>query len=120
VVIHGWPGWQEAPFLTSATTDVLPFVDAQIAVSVAANAIWLVVDPRWLRALGEMVTATVGLVATSRILAVFPFSFDDDGVPWEQLFRVVLVVAVVGSAVGVLANLVAFVRALRSPDERPA
>lgn len=120
VAIHVWPGWQEVPFLTSATTDVLPWVDAQIAVSVAANAIWLVVDPRWLRALGETVTAVVGLVATARILAVFPFSFDDDGVPWEQWVRVALVVAVVGCAIGVLANVVTFVRSLRSPDARQA
>lgn len=116
VVIHVWPGWQEAPFLTSATEDVLPWVDAQIAASVVANAVWLLVDPRWLRTLGEMITAAIGVAAVARILAVFPFSFDDDGVPWEQWVRFTLVVALVGAAIGVLANLVALVRALRSPD----
>lgn len=117
VVIHVWPGWQEAPFLTSATEDVLPWVDAQIAASIVVNAVWLLVDPRWLRALGEMITAAVGVAAVARILTVFPFSFDDDGVPWEQWVRFALVVALVGTAIGVLANLVAFVRALRDPDD---
>ena len=120
VVLHVWPGWQEASFLSAETTDVLPWVDAQIAVSLAANAIWLVADPRWLRALGEAVTAAVGLAAVARILAVFPFSFDDDGVPWEQWLRVALVVALVGTAIGVLVNVVTFVRTLRADDARPA
>ncbi|KGM14928.1 hypothetical protein N867_14070, partial [Actinotalea fermentans ATCC 43279 = JCM 9966 = DSM 3133] len=120
VVLHVWPGWQEASFLTAETTDVLPWVDAQIAVTIAANAVWLVADPRWLRALGEAVTAAVGLAAVARILSVFPFSFDDDGVPWDQLVRVALVVALVGTAIGVLANVVTFVRALRADDARPA
>ncbi len=117
VVIHVWPGWQEASFLTSATEDVLPWVDAQLGVSVVVNAIWLLLDPRWLRALGEALTAALGVAALARILAVFPFIFDDDGVPWEQWLRVALVVALVGAAIGVLANLVAFVKALRDPDD---
>lgn len=117
VVIHVWPGWQEAPFLTSATEDVLPWVDAQIGASIVANAVWLLVDPRWLRALGEALTAAVGVAAVARVLTVFPFSFDDDGVPWEQWVRVALVVALVGTAIGVLANVVAFVKALRDPDD---
>lgn len=113
VVIHVWPGWQEARFLTAETTDVLPWVDAQIAVAVAANAIWLVADPRWLRALGEALTALVGIAVSARILSVFPFSFDDGGIPWETMVRVALWVAIVGSAIGVVTNLVAFARALR-------
>lgn len=117
VVIHVWPGWQEAPFLTSATEDVLPWVDAQIGVTVLVNAIWLLVDTRALRALGEAITAAVGAAAVARILTVFPFSFDDDGVPWEQLVRVALVVALVGTLLGVLTNAIAFVKALRDPDD---
>lgn len=117
VVIHVWPGWQEAPFLTPATEDVLPWVDAQIGATIVVNAIWLLVDPRWLRALGEALTAAVGIAAVARILTVFPFSFDDDGVTWEQWVRFALVVALVGTVIGVLANLVAFVRALRDPDD---
>ena len=117
VAIHVWPGWQEASFLTAATEDVLPWVDAQIAASVVANALWLLVDPRWFRALGEAITAAVGAAAIARIVTVFPFSFDDGGVPWEQWVRFALVVALVGTVVGVIANVVAFVRALRDPDD---
>ena len=120
VVIHVWPGWQEASFLTPETTDVLPWVDAQIWLAVAVNVLWLVVDPPWLRALGDAVTAAVGVAVTVRILTVFPFSFDDDGVPWEQWVRFALVVAVVGAVIGVLANLVALVRALRRPADAGA
>ena len=117
VAIHVWPGWQEVWFLTSATEDVLPWVDAQIGATIVANAVWLLVDPRWLRSLGEALTAAVGVAAVARILTVFPFFFDDDGVPWEQWVRFTLVVVLVGTAIGVLANLVAFVRALRDPED---
>ena len=116
VAIHVWPGWQEVSFLTARTSDVLPWVDTQIAVAVAANAIWLVADPRWLRALGEAVTALVGIAATVRILTVFPFSFAD-GVPWQAMVRFALWVAIVGAAIGVVTNVVALVRALGHPDE---
>lgn len=114
VAIHVWPGWDTVPFLTDATTQVLPWVDAALAASVAANALWLVVDPRWLRALGEAVTSGVALGALARLDDVFPFSFDDDGVPWDCFVRVVLLVAVVGTLVGILANVVQVAREVRA------
>lgn len=114
-VVHRWPGWQEASFLTDETTEVLPWVTAQLAVSIAVNALWLVTDPRWLRALGDLVGAVVGLVVALRILDVFPFAFDDGGVPWETWVRFALWVAVVGSAIGIVVHVVALVRALRAP-----
>ena len=115
--IHVWPGWQEVSFLTAETTEVLPWLDVQIAVAVLANVIWLLVDPRWLRALGEAVTALVGIAATARLLTVFPFAFDDDGTAWEPWVRIILVVAIVGAAIGVVTSLIAFARALRTPED---
>jgi hypothetical protein len=113
VLIHVRPGWQAVRFLTEQTVDVLPWVTAQLVASVGVNAVWFVADPRWLRALGELGTSVVGLVATARVLQVFPFAFDAGSV-WPDVVRVVLWVAVVGSAIGVLANVVRFVRAVGS------
>lgn len=111
-LIHGDPGWRAVPFLTQDTTVVLPWVTAQLLVSVAVNLVWVVCDPRWLRALGDVVTAAMGLAATQRVLTVFPFMVDDAAFPWATLIRVVLWVGVVGSAIGVLVNLARFVRAV--------
>lgn len=42
-----------------------------------ANLVYLLHDPRWLKALGDVVTTAVGLVAVLRMWAVFPFDFGD-------------------------------------------
>lgn len=110
LLVHGDPGWRALPFLTEQTTLVLPWVTAQLGTAIAVNLVWLLADPRWLRALGEVLTAATGLVATLRVLEVFPFDLDGSG--WVTVVRVVLWVGVVGSAIGVVANLVRFVRAL--------
>ncbi|MCV2394112.1 hypothetical protein OEB99_07325 [Actinotalea sp. M2MS4P-6] len=114
-----WPGWQAVPFLTEATTEVLPAVEAQLWTSIAVNVVWILADPRWLRALGETVTSAVGLAAAVRILTVFPFAFED-GTSWATLARFVLWIAVVGSAIGVLVNAGRVIRALvTGPVESP-
>ena len=43
------PGWQAVPFLTESTTDVLLLVNLSMAAAVAANAVYSVFDPPWVR-----------------------------------------------------------------------
>lgn len=114
--INEWPGWQEVPFLTDATSDVLPLVNASLAISIVANAIYLIADPRWLKAFGDAVTAGVSFAVVWVVLAVFPFDFSAYTFDWALLVTVVLWVGLIGSAVGVVANLVAMVRALAGSD----
>jgi hypothetical protein len=73
-VVNVWPSWHAVPFLTSAKTAVLPWINASIIVGMVANAIYLFVDPRWLRAAGDVVTTAVGLAAMLQLWAVFPFA----------------------------------------------
>lgn len=120
VAIHAWPGWRKLPFLTEETTEVLPWVNTMIGLTIALNVLWLVADPRWFRAAGDVVSSAVGAVVTVRILTVFPFAFDDDGVAWEPWVRFILWVAIVGSAIGVIAGLVQLVRALGAAEEPAA
>lgn len=118
LLITGDPGWRALPFLTEETTEVLPWVLAQLVASIAVNAVWLIADPPWLRALGEVLTSVMGLAAAVQVLAVFPFAFDA-GSTWPTLVRVVLWVGVVGSALGVLVNLGRFVRTLLAGPPAP-
>lgn len=113
VVIHGSPGWEAASFLTADAADVLPLITASIVASIVVNAVWLAYDPVWLRALGDLLTAVVGVVAAIPVLRVFPFTFDD-GSLWPTVIRIALWVAIVGGSIGAVANLVALVRALRA------
>jgi len=111
------PSWDAVPFLTHDTSQVIGWVNASIAAGIIANALYLAMDQRWFRALGEIVVTAIGLVALVRLWQVFPFTFDDEGFPWHLIVRWVLGIGVVGSAIGMIANLVAFLRALGSPDD---
>ena len=109
-LMHVWPGWEAVPFLT-ATSTPCSAGRLSLVVTLALNLVYLIRDPRWLTAAGAVVTTAIGLVAAIRMLRVFPFDLGDSDV-WPVVFRVLLWVAVVGSAIGLIANLVAFVRAL--------
>ncbi|WP_344368795.1 hypothetical protein [Agromyces tropicus] len=115
--VNVWPGWQVLPFLTAETVDVLPWINVSLATGVVVNLIEFIFDRAWLKALGDFVTTSVGLAVTIRVWQVYPFDFGDSTFPWDIVVRTLLMLAIVGSAVGILAAVVAFVRALvRGPD----
>ncbi len=103
VVVNRWPGWDAVPFLTGDTEQVLGIVNASIIAGVVANVLFLVTDPPWFKALGDVVTTAVGLAAAVRVWQVFPFDFGS-GSAWETVARVLLVIAIVGSVIGILVN----------------
>lgn len=111
-LVNVWPGWEVLPFLTSRTSLVIGFVNASIVANLIANVLYLARDPAWLKALGDLVTTAVGLVALVRIWQVFPFDFGTTTFDWALVVRVVLVVAIVGSGIGIVAALVAFFKGL--------
>ena len=109
-VINEWPGWSSVPFLTDDTEVVIPILNAALVISIVVNAIYLIADPRWLRALGDAVTAAVSFIVTIVTLRVFPFDFSAYTFDWTLLVQVLLGDGLVGCLVGVIANLVTFVR----------
>jgi hypothetical protein len=108
-LIHVWPGWDAVPFLTADFASVLWLINLSIVVTIALNLIYLVRDPTWLTAAGAIVTTAIGFAAAVRMLQVFPFDFDDSDV-WPVVFRVLLWVAIVGSVIGIITNVVTLVR----------
>lgn len=111
-LVNVWPGWEVLPFLTGRTSLVIGFVNASIVANLVANVLYLARDPAWLKALGDLATTAVGVVALVRIWQVFPFDFGTTTFDWALVVRVVLVVAIVGSGIGIAAALVAFFKAL--------
>jgi hypothetical protein len=110
-LIHVWPGWDAVPFLTADFETVLWLINLSLVVTIALNLLYLIRDPRWLTAAGAVVTTAIGLTAAIRMLQVFPFDLGDSGF-WPVVFRVLLWVAIVGAIIGLIANVVALVRAL--------
>jgi len=111
-----WPGWQALPFVTADMALVIGFVNASILASLAANVVYLVSDPPWVKALGDLLTSTVGLVAAVRMWQVFPFDFAAGAFDWAPVVRVLLLLCIVGGAIAIV---VAVARFFRSSQNQP-
>lgn len=109
VLINVTPGWDALSFLTSETTEVLPAVNASLWAALVVNLLWVLADPRWFRALGDAVSAAVSFVAALTVWNIFPFDLDDT---WTSVVRVLVLLGVVGTAIGVVAGIVTCVREL--------
>ena len=107
IVLNGSPGWQAIPFLTSDTDQVLWLVNLSLAAGIAANVVYLAYDPPWVRSPGDLVTTGIGLATAIRIWQVFPFALSSG---WSTAVRVLLVVAIAGSCIALVVQIVSLAR----------
>ncbi len=119
VFIHVWPGWQVVPFLTTETVEVLPAVNATLVAGIAANTVYLLADPPWLRALGDVVVTGVGVVALVTLWRVFPFSLPGEGFDWMLVVRVLLALGVLGSVIAMIVSTVQLLRPTSTDADGP-
>lgn len=105
LLVNWRPGWRAVPILTPETAEVLPEVNASVAVAVVANIVYLVVDRTWMRALGDVLVTAVGIVALVAVWQTFPFAFPGQTFAWETLVRVLLILGLAGSATAIVATL---------------
>lgn len=113
--VNVWPGWQALPFLTEDMRLVLGLVNASMLVSIVANMVYFVADPRSLKALGDIVTTAVGIAALVRMWQVFPFDFSGSSFDWALVVRVAMGVAIGGSAIALVVAFVSFVKSVGRP-----
>ena len=114
-VLNGQPGWQAVPFLTSATTQVLGLVNLSLAVGLAINLLYMAYDPPWLKSLGDLLTAAIGLAVAIRLWQVFPFAFHGSWAWCATAVRVLLIVGIAGSGISIVVQAVSLGRlAVRS------
>lgn len=112
-LVHVWPGWDAVPFLTEDTRQVLGLFTVSVIAAIAANLTYLAFDgPRW-RAVGELVTAGLSVAVLIRIWRVFPFDFGQSTFDWALTFSIVLVVAIAGTMLGLIVQLVNLTRGAR-------
>lgn len=107
--INVWPEWDVLPFLTDDFTKVLGLVNASVIASIAVNLVYFLDDRAWVKKLGDIVTMGVGIAAMVVMWRVFPFDFGAATFDWALVFRILLGVGIVGSAIGILYNLVTLV-----------
>ena len=113
--VNVWPGWQVVPFLTAETRAVVGLVNLSLIVGMIVNGVYIVVDRPAVRALGDLITLGVGLAVLVALWRVFPFDFDDAAFDWTLLIRIVLGLALFGTAVGIVVQVVVLVRSLLGP-----
>ena len=116
VLVNDTPGWRAVPFLTEDAAGVIGLVNASLVVGLVANLVYGVADPTWLRALGDVVTSSIGLAVLAQLWQVFPFAFSGDTPLPELLTRWVLAVGIAACVIGVI---VAMVRLTSDLARRP-
>jgi hypothetical protein len=95
-------------------------INVSLVVTILLNLAWLAFDPAWYRSAGQIVSNIVSLVVTVRIYQVFPFDFSGYDFNWGALTRVVLILAVVGAAIGTLVEARKLATAAGGPSPRAA
>ena len=96
--------WGVPPFLTEEFTLVVPLIVLSLVASMAANGAYLFFDPPWFRSLCQVGISVISLVVAIRMFQVFPFDFTGYDDQWSGVTRIVLVVAMAGSAIAVIAE----------------
>jgi hypothetical protein len=110
--VNIWPGWDAVPFLTGGMTQVLPLVNLSLLVGFLTNLAYLVADPPWFKALGNIVTTGISIAVLVRTLRVFPFDFGDSASTWDPITRGILIFLIVASTLGLAVQVVQFGRLL--------
>jgi len=118
--INVWPGWRSLTFLTDDADQLLPLLNASLTVGIIANAIYIVFDRMWVKALGDLITVGISLVLLVSIWQVFPFAFMDPSIDWATIARVVLGVSIFGCAIALVVQLVVLIREVSRLSSTPS
>jgi hypothetical protein len=108
--------WGWLPFLTEEWRDVLPMLALSLGATVVANLGFVAYDGPALKSLVNIVLLALSIAASVTMWRVFPFDFTPYAFGWGTLARVLLVVAIAGAAIGIVAELVKLVRAVSRPQ----
>jgi hypothetical protein len=102
-VVNHLLGWGWPSFLTPSFEDLLPYIQVSLVAGAAINVMWVIHDPEWLRHLAQAGLDVIGLVVAVATWRIFPFDLSSG---WETVFRIVLVVSIVGISIATLVELV--------------
>ena len=97
--------WELVGFLTAEFADLVPLIQFGLWVTIAANVVYMVDDRSFSTRAARLVADIVNLFVTFRVFSVFPFDFSAHTFNWGFVFRAVLVIALVGTAIGAIVHL---------------
>jgi hypothetical protein len=120
VIANNLLDWGWFTFLTNDFSDVLWLLNVSLAVGIAANLWYVVNDSRRPKAFGQTVTNVMSMLVSIRMLQVFPFDFSGWDTNWSWLIRTLIILAIAGSAIGAIVELVKLIGAARDIEEPAA
>jgi len=106
VVVNVRPGWRELSFLADDFAGILWLINLSMVASAVVNVVYLRYDPAWFKSVCQVGVSVIGLTAAIRMLQVFPFDFSTYSFNWATLTRLLLALAVFGSVVAIMVELV--------------
>ncbi len=110
-VVQNLVEWEWLPFLTEDFSEAVPAIVWSMVATIVVSTVYLFTRAKGVRILGEFVLAGFGFWATMQLYLVWPFDFSVyPNFDWDFIARLVLGLAVFGTAVALLAN---FVRLFR-------
>lgn len=103
--------WGWLPFLTDEFASVLPLLRLSLLATIAVNVVYLWYDPPAFRAVVQIVLSVIAVAVALRVYDVYPFDFSRYGPAWDVAARVLLILAIIGTIIGIVVEVVRFARA---------
>lgn len=116
-IVNNLLGWG-APFLTRQFIVPLSVLNISIVASVIANLVFLWYDSDWFLAITRTALNIIGVVVGYTFYSIFPFDFS----PLASarivtiIVRVLLIIAIIGSVIGVVVEFSKFIKATVSAN----
>ena len=110
VVVQNILDWGILSFLTPEFAAVVPWMTFSIIVSIIAYAVFMISDSPTVVSFGRIIMNLTSLLATWRLLEVFPFDFSAYGFDWTFATRAVLILTIVGTVIGAVVEAVRLAR----------
>jgi hypothetical protein len=93
--------WGWLSFLTDEFVEVVPWIALSLVASIIVNLIYQFNDTVLVKSTGQIGTNLISIFVTYQVFRVFPFDFSAFDFDPGTVVRVVLILAMVGSAIGV-------------------
>jgi hypothetical protein len=112
------PVWKPY-FLLDSYADVLWAINMSLIVQIVLNLVLVFFHPLFFHYLAQTVISLVSFISLLWIVQVFPLDFSSRPGDWLNLvIRIVLIVGLVGTAIGGITNLVRFFQSLFRGEPR--
>ncbi len=104
--------WSFMSWLTDDFSDLLPYINLSLVVSIIVNVICMAYDPLWFRSFTQVILAIVGLIVAVQTWRIFPFDFSETAFDATTLVRVGLVFTMFAIVASIIGETVKMVREL--------